>query len=96
MKDEYLNLVMELKKLWNMKVTAIPNRDWYFRYSQQRIFKGNRGLENKRTSGDNPNYSIIENVQNTEKSPGDLRKLAVTQTPVKNYQIKLGWKTHKE
>ena len=31
------------------------------------------------------NDSIIENGQNTEKSPGDLRTLAVTQTPVKNH-----------
>ena len=37
-------------------------------------------------SGDHPNYNIIENGQNTEKSPGDLRRLAVTQTPVKNHQ----------
>ena len=35
---------------------------------------------NKRTSGDHPNYSIVEIGQNTEKSPGDLRRLAVTQT----------------
>ena len=27
---------------------------------------------------------IIEIDQNTEKSPGDLRRLAVTQTPVKD------------
>ena len=40
-------------------------------------------------SGDHPNYSIIENGQNTEKSPEDFRKLAVTQTPVKNHQLKL-------
>ena len=42
-----------------------------------------------------PNYYIIENGQNTEKSPGDLRRLAVTQksserlsakTDVKNSQ----------
>ena len=33
--------------------------------------------------GDHPNNSIIENGQNTKKSPGDLRRLAVTQTPVK-------------
>ena len=33
--------------------------------------------------GDHPNYRIIDNSQNTEKSPGDLRGLAVTQTPVK-------------
>ena len=40
-------------------------------------------------SGDHPNYRIIGNSQNTEKSPGDLRRLAVTQTPVKNHQLKL-------
>ena len=34
------------------------------------------------TSGDYPNHSIIEIGQNTEKSPGDLGRLAVSQTPV--------------
>ena len=38
-------------------------------------------------SGDHPNYIIIENGQNTEKSPGDLRRLDVTQTPVKDHQM---------
>ena len=33
--------------------------------------------------------SRFENDQNTEKSPGDLRRLAVTQTPVKHHQLKL-------
>ena len=47
-------------------------------------------------SGDHPNDSIIENGQNTEKSPGDLRRLAVTQTPVKNHQLTMMWKTLKE
>ena len=36
---------------------------------------------------------IIENGQNTEKSPGDLRRLAVTQSPVKDHQLTLIWKT---
>ena len=44
-------------------------------------------------SGDHPNYSIIENGQNTEKSPGDWRRFAVTQTPVKDHQMSLMWKT---
>ena len=44
---------------------------------------------NKRTSGDHLNYSIIKIDQNTEKSPGDLRRLAVTQTPVENHQLTL-------
>ncbi len=36
-------------------------------------------------SRDNPNDSVTENSQNTEKSPRDLRKLAVTQTLVRNH-----------
>ena len=59
------------------------NPDWCFWYSHQRIIKGTGGLGNKRTSGHNPHYYIIENGQNSEKSPGDLRRLAVTRTPVK-------------
>ena len=42
-----------------------------------------------RTSGDHPNYYIIENNRNIEKSPGDLKRLAVTQTPVKDHQLTL-------
>ena len=47
------------------------------------------GLREKRTSGDHPNYNIIEIDQNTKKSLGDLRRLAVTQTPVENHQLTL-------
>ena len=72
------------------------NRNWFFWYSRQRIIKGTGGLEGKRTSGDHPNYNIIENGQNTGKSFGDLRRLAVTQTQVKNHQLKLMWKNLKE
>ena len=37
-------------------------------------------------SRDHLNYNI-ENGQNTEKSHGDLRRLAVAQTPVKNHLL---------
>ena len=50
------------------------------------LLKGLEDLEVGEPSGDHPNNSIIENGQNTEKSPGDLRRLAVTQTPVKDHQ----------
>ena len=53
-------------------------------YSHQRIIKGTGGLRNKRTSGDNTNDSTIENGQNTEKCPGDLRK--VLETSEKDHQ----------
>ena len=64
------------------------NRDWCFWYSHQRIIKGTGRLGAWRTSGDHPNYCIIENDQNTEKSPGDLKGFAVTKTPEKNHQLK--------
>ena len=46
-------------------------------------------LRSWRTSGDHPNYYIIENGPNTEKSPGELRRLAVSQTPVKDHQLRV-------
>ena len=49
-----------------------------------------------RMGRDYPNDSIAKNGQNTETSPGDLRRLAVTQTPVRNHQLTLMWKTLKE
>ena len=68
--------------MWNIKVTIIP------------IVIGAFGTETKgllswQTIGDHPNYSIIEKGQNTEKSPGDLRRLAVTQTRVEDHQLTL-------
>ena len=53
------------------------------------IDKVNGRLENKRTSGDHPDYSIIKIGQNSLNSPGDFRRLAVTQTPVKDCQVRL-------
>ena len=50
--------------------------------------KGTEGLGNKRMSGDLPNYSM-KIGQNTEKSPVNLRRLAVIQTPVRNHQLTL-------
>ena len=61
------------------------NCNWRAWYSHQRISSGTGGLGNKRTSGDHLNDNIVEMSQNTEKSPGDLRKLAVDKTPVENH-----------
>ena len=80
-KDKYLNLARELKKLWNMKVTIMPI------VIGALVTKGPGGLGSWRTGRDYPNDSIAEDGQNTETSPGDLRRLVVTQTPVKNHQL---------
>ena len=54
------------------------------------------GLRSWRAGRDYPNNSIAKNGRNPETSPWDLRRLAVTQTPVKNHQLTLMWKTLKE
>ena len=53
------------------------------------VSKRTEGLGNHRMSGEHSNYSIVEIGQNTEKIPGDLGRLVVTQTPVKEHQLKL-------
>ena len=65
------------------------NCNWCARSSHQRIGTGTEGLGNKWTSGDHLNYRIVEVSQNTEKSTGDLKGLAVTQTSVKDHQLTL-------
>ena len=72
------------------------NRNWCTRSNPLRIDTGTGRLRNKRSSGDYPNYIIIQIGQNTEESPGDLGRLAVTQTPVSNHQLTFLWKTLKE
>ena len=51
------------------------------------IDKGTSGLRNKRTSGDPLNDNIIKVGQNTKKSPGDLWRLAIVKTPVRNHRV---------
>ena len=68
---------------------GVTNCNWCAWYSHRRIDNRTGGLGNKRTSGDHPKNSIIKIGKNTEKSPGDLRRLAVTRTPVECHQLSL-------
>ena len=54
-----------------------------------------RRMGNRRTNPANLNYSIIEIDQNHEKLSVDPSRFAVTQTIVKDLQIRLVWKTPK-
>ena len=60
------------------------------------VTKGTGGLGNWQTSRVYQNDCIIENGQNTKESSENLRRLAVTQTPMKDHQLPLMWKTLKE
>ena len=91
-KDKYLNLARELKKLWNMKVTIIPIVIGAFGTVMKGLLKG---LEDIEVGG------RVETIQSTAllwtarilRSSGYLKRLAVTQIPVKDHQLKLMWKT---
>ena len=92
-KDKYPDLARELKKTVEHESDVYANCNLFPWYNHQIIIKGNGGLRNKKTSGDHPNYYAIEIGLNIEKSPGDLRKLAVTQTSVEDHQLTLVIKT---
>ena len=75
-----------------MKVTIMPIVIGAFGTVTKGLLKG---LEDLEVGG------WVEPIQTTAllktakilKGPGDLRRLAVTQSPVKNYQLTLMWKT---
>ena len=50
----------------------------------ERLGKGAGIVGNRRTNRDHPNSS---KGQNTKKSPGDVRRLPVNLTPVKDHQL---------
>ena len=55
-----------------------------------------KGLKELEIGGrGHPDYSIVKIGHNTEKSPKDLRKLAVTKTSVIGHQLTFAWKTCK-
>ena len=69
-----------------MKVTIIPTVIGALGTVTKGLAQRLEDLKNE-AGGDCPNYIIVEIGQNTEKSPGDFRRLAVTQTLVKNHQL---------
>ena len=74
--DKYLNLVTKRKNLWNTKVTIIPIVDGALRTVAKCLERKMDDLEMK---------GRMETIHwNTDKRSGQLRKLAVSQIPVKS------------
>ena len=82
-RDKYLDLDSEHKKLWNFKVTVKLIVVCALGTTPKELVKGLE-IRNQRASRDHLEYSITKIGENTEKSPGDLRRLSVTQTQLKN------------
>ena len=85
-RDKYLHLTREIKKKKSMQHEGDSNTscNWRTWNGPQRLGKKTGRVGNRKTNRGHPNYSIKID-QNTEKSPGDLRRLAVTQTPIKGH-----------
>ena len=91
-RDKYLDLARALKAI-EREGDGDTNRDCCTWDNPQRIETGRLG--NKKISREYPDYSIIKISQNTEKSPEDLMRLAVTTTQVRSHQLALVWKSLK-
>ena len=68
---------------------GVTNCNWRASNRPQKLGKEARRVGNWRMNQDYINYSILGIGQNTEKSPRDLMRFAVIQTPVKDHQVKL-------
>ena len=60
--------------------------NWCARNGLQKFGQRSGTAGNRRRSREHPNYIIVKIGQNNEKSRGDLRRLVVTQTSVKDLQ----------
>ena len=75
-----------------MKVTVIPVIISALGTASKGLVRGLEELKNRGTIKDHSNYSIIKIGQDTEKSPGDLSRLAVMQTcSYADWREKLTW-----
>ena len=94
-KDKYLDLARELKKRWSMKVTIVLNVIGALGTLTKGLLNGLEDLEVGGRVETIQTTALLRTARtpNPEMSPGNLRRLAFTQTPVKNHQLILMWKT---
>ena len=93
-KDKNQELSRELKTM-EYEGYSDTKCSWCTWDNAPKIGNGTGRRRNERTRKDHPDYRIIKIGENTEKSPGDLRRLAVTQAQGRNHQLTLVRKTLK-
>ena len=84
-KDKYLDLAKNWKNYGTWR-WQLYNCDWCFGTVIKGLLKGLKDLE---VGGRvrHPNNSILKLARLPDKSPGDLRRLAVTQSPMKDISV---------
>ena len=79
--------------LWNMKVTVTPIGIGALKTIPKGLIKGLEDLEINRQVETIQTTTLLRSEKNTEKSPGHLRRLVVTQTP---WEALLSLKLHEK
>ena len=77
------------KKAMERKGEGDTTCNWWTWHILKKAWKEAGKVGNLRTNWDHPDYNIIIIGLNREKSPGDLWRLAVTRTLVKDHQLTL-------
>ena len=85
--EQILRCCQRTKKSMEHEGDGDISCNWCTWNDPQRLCKKTREVGNQRTSGNHPNYSIVKISHNTETIPGNLRRLAITQTPVKDHLL---------
>ena len=80
MKEANLYLARELMKLWNMEAMEIPMQIHVLGMIQKGFRKEIGGIGNQRKNRYHTVFNIVKISKNIPRIPGDLRRLAVTQT----------------
>ena len=90
-KNKYLNLAKELKNCGNMKVMFIPIVIGALGTLTKGLIKGLEDLEIREQVETIQTTTLLRSARILRR---DLRRLVVTQTPVKDHQLTLMWKTN--
>ena len=86
-KDKYLDIARELKKLWNVKVTMIPIVIDALGTVTKELVKGLEDLEIRRRVETIQTTALLRSARILKYSE-DLRRLGVTQAPVKEKHLR--------
>ena len=88
-RDTYLDLVWELRKLWSIRVAMISPVCGKLGTVPKSLKRCIEFLEIGGRIETTYTTAFLYIGKNTEQSPGDLKSLLVTQTSVKEHQLKL-------